>query len=679
MVKFIILLSLIVSPLKLHSQNRPFPQQETSYNIVKPSNYSQEELNAHIHYYYQEWKDQFVFRARSTDNGYYIRAPGTNTDESALTHSEAHGFGMLIFALMSSDDQGLGDPEAKYYFDGMYRVMRDHYSSSSPYLMSWQIVGSDSVEYFEPRYTTATDGDFDIAYALLLAHSQWGSDGEINYLEEAKKTISAIMEHDIDRTNNRILLGSWAPGSGNDLYRTATRSSDWMGGHLRAFFQVDSDPTWLTVASNIYTIARTVRHTESGFLPDFIVGFPPRPADPNFLERPEDGEYWENACRTPWRLVMDYGHYGTPESREVVGKLVDFIHEQTGGDPGKISHGYYLDGIPATDGDAGAMYVAPLISAATICTTYQHFINSGWTRLRTNFDGYYSASITLLNMLYISGNWWAPDYADSITLEEMSGNLVNEAQWNLRLDALGSTASLDSSGRHLDEPELEWHYSITSSDSWEGQYAWGALTTIPQIGLDSLSFLKITYKSSEPIRVVLEQNGLAQGGASHEHFIQPSEDLVTVYLNPIHFSQPEWVTQGTALNLSEVDSISFATVSDGISGSFTLREVTLLKREYRDVSSIKSGSVFKPVKRYRLSGGNQLSFQSPDYGTHNFRLFSISGRMIENFSLSTEGGTRYTLNLNIPNGIHFLRIDGPQSKEVSRISRTGNLVRVLSK
>ena len=37
----------------------------------------------------------------------------------------------------------------------------------------------------QKKTASATDGDFDIVYALMLAHDQWGSDGFINYVTGA--------------------------------------------------------------------------------------------------------------------------------------------------------------------------------------------------------------------------------------------------------------------------------------------------------------------------------------------------------------------------------------------------------------------------------------------------------------------------------------------------------------
>ena len=38
---------------------------------------------------------------------------------------------------------------------------------------------------------SAFDGDADIAYGLLLAHAQWGSDGSVNYAADASTVITS--------------------------------------------------------------------------------------------------------------------------------------------------------------------------------------------------------------------------------------------------------------------------------------------------------------------------------------------------------------------------------------------------------------------------------------------------------------------------------------------------------
>jgi endo-1,4-beta-D-glucanase Y len=51
---------------------------------------------------------------------------------NVITVSEAMGYGMLITAFMAGHD-----PEAKKYFDGLYRFYKKHPSKNNPRLMAW--------------------------------------------------------------------------------------------------------------------------------------------------------------------------------------------------------------------------------------------------------------------------------------------------------------------------------------------------------------------------------------------------------------------------------------------------------------------------------------------------------------------------------------------------------------
>src|SRR5262245_61265494 len=107
---------------------------------------------------------------------------GTGGTGSEITTSEAHGYGMILFALMAGYDA-----DAKKYFDGMFNMYDKHRSTGNSNLMSWIIDQSESTS---ADSDSATDGDMDIAYALLLAHYQWGSSGAINYIDHAKRIIN---------------------------------------------------------------------------------------------------------------------------------------------------------------------------------------------------------------------------------------------------------------------------------------------------------------------------------------------------------------------------------------------------------------------------------------------------------------------------------------------------------
>ena len=56
------------------------------------------------------------------------------------------------------------------------------------------------------HFDSATDGDLDIAYSLLLAHKQWGSNGTVNYLKEAQDMITKGIKASNVTNNNRLNL-----------------------------------------------------------------------------------------------------------------------------------------------------------------------------------------------------------------------------------------------------------------------------------------------------------------------------------------------------------------------------------------------------------------------------------------------------------------------------------------
>lgn len=384
----------------IYSQYRPYPQHITYPNCIKPNHVSQQAMDNAVAEYYTKWKRDHTKQAGSTTDGYYVyTGGGTGTSGDAVTISEAHGYGMILFALM-----GGKDAEAQNCFDGMYKVFRDHPSEANNDLMSWEIRGGDDFE-LDAQSATATDGDLDMAYALLLAHDQWGSDGAVDYMNEAKKMIAAIKNEEMGQQSKRVLMGSW------DNNEWSTRSSDWMGGHLNAFYDVVGDNFWSQAASTIYDVFTVVRNSTTGLVPDFVVGQDPEPAPPNFLEGEHDGHYYNNACRVPLRIAIDYAHYETAEAKAVLIKMLDWLVSETNNDPKNIENGYTLEGVGInTSGDPWGSYLAPFISGCVVDEKYQEYLNDGWDMMKDYhyYSGYYSGTLQLLGLIFISGNWWKP-------------------------------------------------------------------------------------------------------------------------------------------------------------------------------------------------------------------------------------------------------------------------------
>ena len=117
---------------------------------------------------------------------------------------------------------------------------------------------------------SASDGDLDIAYALLLADAQWGSGGPINYRAEALKVIAALKEADLNTAIPSVKPGDWAQEKMPQI--NDTRTSDFMPDHFRAFAQATGDAIWERLLDKEYTLIGQLQgkfSPQTGLLPDF--------------------------------------------------------------------------------------------------------------------------------------------------------------------------------------------------------------------------------------------------------------------------------------------------------------------------------------------------------------------------------------------------------------------------
>ncbi|MEU9858227.1 glycosyl hydrolase family 8 [Streptomyces sp. NPDC047974] len=367
--------------------------------MLKPSG-AQSGIDQKVVDYYNRWKAAFV--RQNCGNGWYqVISPDADHPYVA----EAQGYGMVIAATMAG-----ADPDAKKIFDGLVKWKLDHPSSVNPDLLAAeQDVDCRSVNGGDG----ATDGDMDVAYGLLLADKQWGSAGTYDYKALALKHIAAIKKDELNPTTKLLKLGDWS-GSG-DQYYYISRTSDWMVDHFRAFRAATGDTTW--------DAARTAHQTQianlqsgyapsTGLLPDFVVdtNTSPRPAPGEVLEDPNDGQYWWNACRTPWRIADDAVTSGDAKSLAAARKLNGWIKSKTGGDPNKIAMGYKLNGTQIAAGSEAAFF-APFAVAAMTDSGSQAWLDALWNKMvATPIDtgSYFSASIQLQVMITVSGNHWVP-------------------------------------------------------------------------------------------------------------------------------------------------------------------------------------------------------------------------------------------------------------------------------
>ncbi|MCL6613328.1 MAG: beta-glucanase [Firmicutes bacterium] len=313
--------------------------------------------------FYDQWKRIYLHTVEGTDlvqKYVYYNDKGYSEPKNAVTVSEAIGYGMLITAFMAGHD-----PEARADFDALYRFYKAHPSCINPVLMAWQQVKTEDGRVIDTPgggNDSATDGDLDIAYALLLADKQWGSDGAINYKEAALASMRATMESVVNQEEWILLLGDWALKSEEAKWRTATRTSDFMLSHFKAFAAADpgNAEKWRRLHANICRLINeqfaTAQSKETGLMPDFLIKEGGKYIAPSgsILESEHDGDYYYNACRTPWRLPIDYILTGDKAIKDQLTALNRWVRKATGGDPHKLMAGYFV-----ANGPPGARCIIP--------------------------------------------------------------------------------------------------------------------------------------------------------------------------------------------------------------------------------------------------------------------------------------------------------------------------------
>ncbi len=373
--------------------------------------------------FYKYWKKRYLKKDTYVKDAslYYVCYADKDSEEyrdeykdakaPPVTVSEAHGYGMLITVSMADYDK-----DAKAIFDGLYEYYLAHRSSIGKNLMSWQQGdnGTALVETNDGEITeepdSATDGDMDIAYALLMADAVWGSDWEIDYKAAAVDIINDIMTYEVSHTDWILKLGDWTYGvPESSKYYSATRSSDFIMQYMPAFYRATGDKRWMKVYKSTYKIINDiVDEYDTGILPDFIVKdkksgkFIPAPAE--FLESENDGNYYYNACRTPWRIGMDGIINNNSTAKKFSRKINECVKTAADGDPWSIMAGYDLNGKAVSDWN-DLCFDAPFMITASCAGDKEWHDKVRSMVLEYDDDVYYGDTISMLCLIVDDGGW----------------------------------------------------------------------------------------------------------------------------------------------------------------------------------------------------------------------------------------------------------------------------------
>ncbi|MEZ4561609.1 MAG: glycosyl hydrolase family 8 [Thermomicrobiales bacterium] len=386
---------------------RAFPQQLTYANALLPNHASRAQLTSDVRAFYERWKSRYLVALVGSDgNQQYRVAFGRNGDKRKITVSEGQGYGLVIVATMAGHD-----PDAQRICEGLWRFARAHPSEIDNRLMDWRVPGGEGND-------SAFDGDADLAYGLLLADAQWGSSGAIDFRAECNRTLAGILASTIGPQSRLPMLGDWVKPNDGQYNQYTPRSSDLMTGHFRTWGRATGESVWNDVVAACQAAITTMQQDyagTTGLLPDFMQprsgsDHRPRPANPDFLEGPADGDYSYNAGRDPWRLGADALLHGDATSAAQAAKIAKWARDVANGDPRKFRAGYRLDGTPLLDSDYFSIFfVAPLGVAAMCDPGLQTWLNAIYDAVvKTTNEDYYEESVALLCLLLMTGNFRDP-------------------------------------------------------------------------------------------------------------------------------------------------------------------------------------------------------------------------------------------------------------------------------
>jgi endo-1,4-beta-D-glucanase Y len=308
---------------------------------------------------YGTWKSTYVV---SASPGLRVQRPENGND----TVSEGIGYGMLAAVYM-------GD---KATFDGLWAFAQAHFDSSN--LMNWHLAADGSIA--SDGKGSATDADEDMAWALVMASGQWPSG---TYLDDAKKMLVAM------RTN---LIGSDGMLKPGDSWGSSPKTfPDYFSpAYFRVFKTVMSgDSIWDLAIERNYAILAQVTG-QYGLVPDSTT---------STYDLSQSYKY--DACRTPWRIGMDYCFNGEPRAKAYLDKIGAFFD---GVGVSNIGDGYSLTGTK-TSNFPNMAFIGPAGVAGM--AGHQKLLDDAFTFGATGTggtSGYFQQSLRVITMLMMSGN-----------------------------------------------------------------------------------------------------------------------------------------------------------------------------------------------------------------------------------------------------------------------------------
>lgn len=351
--------------------NYPFPQNVQYPHGHMPTAVSSTKMQT----WFDAWKAKYP---KTCGDGIM---PTADTETTAKV--EGVGWAMITAAYM-------GDKEL---FDGIYQFYKNKCTSKAGGMMGWSV----TCDGFEDE-GSATDGDLDVGFSLIVASWQWGGD----YLQEAREVIERceLLIKDCDGVS--VLAAGYSGSAWGGCNETDI--SYYTPAFFRVFADVTGEEIWTKLADDTYILLERAAHPTTGLVPDwqYADGTPGS-------ETGRETTYRYDACRTPWRLALDYLWNGNEQAREWCTKITDWAH---GVGAGNIVDGYQLDGTPNQDATNHNMAFTGGLAVGSMCNSSE-VANAFGEEIAGMTDSYwYNEHLGNVYLLALTGNMWHKDIID---------------------------------------------------------------------------------------------------------------------------------------------------------------------------------------------------------------------------------------------------------------------------
>ncbi len=363
------------------AQTRPFPTKATYAKGYVPAAVTA----AVVESSYASWKSKYLLSDCSGGGAtpYYRVDNATGTKS---TFSEGQGYGMVLTAYF-------GD---KAQFDGLWAFAQKSFNANG--VMGWHVTCSGATTD-DGGSGSATDGDTDIAYGLLVAAQQWGG----SYAAEARTYLATLKKADFTTCpssgRNLPAAGDW---QGTGACTQGSSSSYFMPGYYRLFGAVTGDSYWTKAADDVETVWGLAANAKTGIIIDTLDenGQPVGSLDST------SEQYNYDTCRTPWRDALDTLWYGTAASTSLAVKLTAWAN---GVGIEKIVDGYKGDGTATgqytgMNEFVGGFAVGAMVDSQALVDSFATY----FVGIANDNGTYYGASLRTLYLLQLGGFEWNP-------------------------------------------------------------------------------------------------------------------------------------------------------------------------------------------------------------------------------------------------------------------------------